>query len=167
MVKTQMFTVPGVFPDGSVISTLAAMKRLAKQGAIDPRVRGTAVGIVAGTPASMHPLLVAQWIDQRTSFVRDPVGVEALHAAPLMLEMIERHGVAGVDCDDVAILAAALGLSVGIPAGFVVLAFGSSSHFQHVYTLLGTPRTGTVEVDPTRTAQGYNVTATRSGWYPI
>lgn len=167
MVKRDLFTLPVLSSDGTVVATLSAMRKLVKQGSVNPKVRETAVGIVAGMPVSQHPLLIAQWVDQRTSFVRDPIGVEALHEPSLMIDMIEKTGVAGVDCDDVAILSAALGMSVGVPAGFVVLAFGTSSHYQHVFTVLGSRNGGYVAVDPTRNAQGFSAVVSRSGWFPL
>lgn len=71
------------------------------------------------------------------SFVPDPLGVELLATPHYLLTRVRDRQFVSGDCDDAAILGAALGKAVGLPAKFRVLAFGSPQlPFQHVYTLL-------------------------------
>lgn len=140
--------------DAGTWATLRKMRQLARHAATDPIVRKTAVGLVTGVPGSqLQARILADWIGAHVSFVRDPATAEALHTVPFMLRTIAERGILGVDCDDVATLAAALGLSVGLSARFVVLAF-NSPHFSHVFTALGP---GNFPVDPTRPAQGFDL----------
>lgn len=86
-------------------------------------------------------------------FVRDPTGIELLHRPERLLDQIAAGGYAIGDCDDAAILGAALGKAVGFSARFVVLGFfGPRGPFSHVYTELWTG-TGWRELDITRTPQ--------------
>jgi transglutaminase-like putative cysteine protease len=64
--------------------------------------------------------------------------------------MIAAQGYARGDCDDVAILGAALGKAAGFPARFVLLGFGGPmAPYQHVFTEIGT-RQGWMNLDVTR-----------------
>jgi hypothetical protein len=67
----------------------------------------------------------------------DPSGVELLHDPVLLLEDIRERGQARGDCDDVAVLGAALGGAMGLSARFVVVGFrGPNEPFEHVWTEL-------------------------------
>lgn len=70
-----------------------------------------------------------------------------------MLQKIFKEGAANGDCDDVAILGAALGMAVGLPASFVLVGFDRNEPFQHVYTELYTGLQGWAEMDVTAPAQ--------------
>ena len=91
-------------------------------------------------------------MDSRTRFEPDPLGIELVRTPALMLGTIECQGYAVGDCDDIAVLGASLGLSVYIPARFVLLAFSDFGLYEHVYTDLLTSG-GAVELDTTRPAQ--------------
>lgn len=120
------------------------MRRLARQGAVNPLVRQTAASIVRGIPGTngeAQVLAIKDWLGDRTAFLRDPLGVETLYTPDLMIRTILTQGAAQVDCDDVATLAAALGLAVGLRARFVVVGFHSpKAPFQHVWSDLSDPR---------------------------
>ncbi|MEE8177710.1 MAG: hypothetical protein V3T65_06925 [Acidobacteriota bacterium] len=60
-----------------------------------------------------------------------------MREVPEMLEDMQRWGAAQVDCDDAAVLSAALGKAVGLKPRFVVLGFeGPTGPYRHVYTEL-------------------------------
>jgi len=85
-------------------------------------------------------------------------GGGAVHRGPrgLVQRSAGQRGVAQVDCDDVAMLGAALGKAVGLRARFVAVAFGPrGAPYRHVWAELG-PRTNNVwlDMDTTRPAQG-------------
>ena len=124
-----------------------------------PEVRLTATNIVAGIggqDGTEQAHAIRNWLETRTEFLRDPDSVEMLHGPAWQVKQVQRNGRVYVDCDDVAMLAAALGKAVGLRARFVVVGFDSpASPFRHVWTELS-PRTSSawVDMDTTRPAQG-------------
>ena len=149
-------------PEGDTaqtLATVAAMRDLAIHGAMTPAVRQTAAFIVAGLTRDQlgHASNLAGWIALHTRFLYDPAPFEALTPPDVTLAIIHSQGIAQMDCDDVAILAAALGLSIGLRARFVVIAFlTADAPYEHIWTELA-PADGQawVPVDPTRPTQGF------------
>lgn len=146
--------------DGAVYATLAKMRSLAHQGAINPLVRATASSLVRGVPGTASSLqirIIRDWLCNHVLFLRDPINAEALHTADWMIRSVLTTGCVQVDCDDVALLAAALGMSIGLRARFVVLAFSSpKAPFRHVYTDLSGPvKIQWAELDITRSSQEF------------
>lgn len=145
--------IPG--GDAGTLATLGHMRRLANRGVRDPltvRVTGTIISGVLRNPA-VHAANLRAWIARRFRFRRDPHGVELVREVREMLTDALRDGVATGDCDDAAVLAAAMGKAVGLKARYVALAFGASgAPFRHVYTELWNGRAW-VEVDVTRPMQ--------------
>lgn len=138
--------------DAGITATVAHMARLARARSLDPRLRDTAVSIVRfidGRDPTLQARLLRDWIDARVHFLPDPTLAEALHDPIDVLATIAREGIARVDCDDVATLVAALGLSIGLHPRLVVAAFSPSRRFSHVWTELATP-CGWLPIDPTR-----------------
>lgn len=107
----------------------------------------------SGASAPHQIQALRDWLASRVSFMPDPYGVELLRTPEYMLEQIRREGVVRGDCDDVATLAAALGLAGGFPARFVLYAFGHALPFSHVFCELHTLCRGWLELDVTRPAQ--------------
>ena len=142
--------------------TTAAMRTMVQREYVSPVVRLTAVEIVAGlggrdgvTQASA----IRDWVEDHVEFVRDPDRGEMLHGPVWQINQIRQHDVVYVDCDDVAMLAAALGRAIGLRARFVVVAFGRNAPYRHVWTELAPPNKNVwIDVDITRTAHtlGYN-----------
>lgn len=97
-------------------------------------------------------LNIRTWLAAHVRFVPDPIGLELIRSPVLLIQTVDCQGYAIGDCDDVAVLGAALGLAVGIPARFVLLAFRDPGLYEHVYTELLTSE-GPVELDTTRPAQ--------------
>jgi len=134
------------------------MRRLARQGSAQPLVRQTAASIVrgiSGTDGSAQAYAIREWVGDHVSFLRDPRGLEALYTPELQIRTILTTGVSQVDCDDVATLAASLGLAVGLLARYVVVGFHSPKNpYQHVWAELADLRLPQwVEVDVTRPSQ--------------
>lgn len=142
-------------PGGGVgtATTLSAMIRLAVRASQMPAMREQAAALVRGVAprdATGQALAISDWVGEHTVFLRDPAGAELLQAPELLLARIQATGMAQGDCDDVAMLAAALGRAIGLPTAYTVLAFHRpNAPWAHVYA-----RVGPVEVDPTRPAQG-------------
>lgn len=146
--------------------TLAHMRGLVNASLTDPKTRGAAARIVrAINPHHRREQVytLRRWLDDHIRFLRDPAGLELLHEPRVMLQSICHSGYAAVDCDDAAILAAALGKAIGFPARFVVVGFGGGEHvpFTHVWTELGVNTTTWVEMDVTRESQELTALITR------
>lgn len=146
-------------PDGDAgtYATVGHMARLAVEGSIAPLVRQVASRLVLGvSDGTLQARILRDWVSERTMFLPDPAGAEALHHPAWLLGQIGRVGIVQVDCDDVALLAAAMGASIGLRARFVVVGFSSpNAPFRHVWTELADSRAPVwVAVDPTRPMQG-------------
>jgi hypothetical protein len=145
--------------DGT-LATLAHMRQLAAEGAVTPEIRRVAARLVLGVnpvPA-LHARLIRDFIESHVQFLADPSNAEGLTRPADSLSNILRDGIAQMDCDCVAMLVAALGMSIGLRARFVVVAFHSpNAPFAHVWCDLGDP-SGQMwwSVDPNRQSQAYN-----------
>jgi transglutaminase-like putative cysteine protease len=149
--------------DFGTLATLGHMRRLAREAVANPLVRATAVAATDGTggkDAFAQAMAIRNWLVRNTAFLRDPNGTELLHSPRYMLAALRTLGPPlRIDCDDVAVLGAALGGAVGLRARFVVAAFFSpSAPFRHVWTELSAPwgtvvGTRWVELDTTRSGQ--------------
>ncbi len=107
--------------------TLKAMAHLAKEGKKNLTVRRAAEQICAGIEQSDYSSEVAAiyyWTCAHVKYLRDVHDVEYLQAPDVLLRT--RSG----DCDDIAVLLAALLMSVGNPCRFCVVSFqkGIPSH---------------------------------------
>lgn len=124
------------------LQTLQRMKRIVNESLSDPLVIETARGIVEhagilGRDEAGKYMAIREWMADHLAFMPDPVGVELLSTPHYMLARIRAAEFVSGDCDDAAILGAALGKAVGLRAKFRALGFSSRSRpFQHVYTLL-------------------------------
>lgn len=139
--------------DGQTRATLGIMARTARAAVTDPAVVDAAVAIVRAIHGRDRPALIdeiAGWAAARLMFLEDPrIAGDWIRTPAKLLEEVRRHGVARGDCDDAAVLVAALGLAVGIPARFHAVAFSRGGPFQHVWTELFDGEKWVV-VDPTR-----------------
>lgn len=134
--------------------TLRSMRGAVRQAIRDPRVLETAAAIVR--PARprdkrSQAQLIRSWMAAHTRYLNDPPGLELLRTPDYQLDRIGRDGVVQGDCDDMAMLAAALGKAAGMRAQFVALGFqGPKGPLSHVFTEL-LADDGWVEMDVTRT----------------
>jgi hypothetical protein len=140
--------------DAGTLRTLQLMAQLATEGAISPVMREVVAGVVLGSGRDprAHAELIGQWLAERTEFLADPSVAEALVPATDALQHIVQRGIFQGDCDDVAVLAAAMGLCIGLRARFVVVAFHApDAPYAHVFTELGGASDDSLlPIDPTR-----------------
>lgn len=128
--------------DIGAMQTLRRMQRLVNVSLGDPLVIETARSIVEGAGVQGRDeigkyIAIRDWMEEHLSFLPDPLGVELLSTPRYMLTQIRQKQYVSGDCDDAAILGAALGKAVGLRAKFRALGFVSKRRpFQHVYTLL-------------------------------
>ena len=128
--------------DAGALQTLYRMRGIVNRSLADPLVIETARNIVEnagvlGRDQWGKYLALRQWIEEHLQFLPDPLGVELLSTPRYMLQRIRQASFVSGDCDDGAILGAALGKVVGLAAKFRALSFVNQHRpFQHVYTLL-------------------------------
>jgi hypothetical protein len=145
--------------DFGVYLTLSTMRGMVYREFMNPLVRLTAADIVSGLngqDGAEQARAIRDYLEIHTEFLRDPDGVEMLHGPVWQVQQIRARGVVQVDCDDVAMLGAALGKAVGLRARFVVVGFDSpKAPYRHVWAELS-PRSRPqwIDMDVTRPAQG-------------
>jgi len=131
-----------VIPEGDegTFTVVDRMAELVRSRVAHPVVRAAAVDLANKVPAqhlSGQIAAVRKFLERRVPFLSDPSGVELLHDPVLLLEDIRERGQARGDCDDVAVLGAALGGAMGLSARFIVVGFrGPNEPFEHVWTEL-------------------------------
>lgn len=134
------------------LDTLHRMRQLIRSQIALPIVRLTTATIVAGTgtDADRQVYLIRRWLAAHIGFLRDPDGHELLQSPAVVLQMVGEHGAADVDCDDVAMLGAAMGLSIGLRAQLQLI--GAWGGYSHVWCDLGAPLgiTQWIDLDITR-----------------
>lgn len=89
----------------------------------------------SGTPLDAVGLIY-RWVQSHMRYTPDataPDEVDVLHAADVLLELIERQGYAAGDCDDYVILLAAMLKALGLAPSFVVVSQRPDQLFEHVY----------------------------------
>ena len=155
-----MFAFPLPRNDFGTWLTLAIMRSRVIASIAHPVVREVAVSIAsqAGSKnGTEQAVAIRHYVEGHTQFLRDPDGAELLHDPVWQVRRILTQGTVYADCDDVAMLAAALGKAVGLRARFVVVGFHENGPLQHVWTELRSPAGGPwVELDTTREAQNFN-----------
>lgn len=146
--------IPG--GDAGAFATLAMMRSLVRKAQADPLTRDVATSIIryeSPRDGGGHARALRAWLASHLQFTRDPRGLELLQEPRAMLQVIaERYAVQG-DCDDAAILGAALATAIGLPSRFRVMAFGTpTAPYQHVVADVLTPE-GWLDLDVTRSSQ--------------
>lgn len=119
------------------------MKQLVREGKVAPSVRGLALSItkgIAGRNGIAQAVAIRSWLAINVDFTRDPSGAELLYTPQRLVRILtERGPPLRIDCDDIAVLAAALGASVGLRARFQLVGFSPNAPFRHVWTDLASP----------------------------
>jgi len=120
------------------------MRAFAHKGKGDMKVRDLVEQICStlqqGDYAS-EVLACYYWVCQHVRYLRDPHGLEFVKEPARTLE--SRSG----DCDDIAVLLAAMTMACGNRCRFVLVGFKSGGEPSHVYVEVLTPH-GPVALDP-------------------
>lgn len=136
-----MWTSPPPLPDSATLQdipggaagtrvTLAKMVELVRKAKTDVYIRLLAGSIIAGLPHKAYAeqaAAVQRWVQDNVQYVRDIHGVETLTPPAYLLRT--RQG----DCDDQAMLVAALLASIGLKTA-IVAGGPSDQRFEHVWT---------------------------------
>lgn len=145
--------------------TLARMAELARGAASQPLTRQTVYSILGGSQAPRdrwsRAALLREYLQAHVRFRPDPVGpgvfgaledLESLTDPVSQLATIQRAYTFEGDCDDAAVLGAALALPMHLTARFRVVGFDPLGGYTHVWTDVLTER-GWRDLDVTRRSQ--------------
>lgn len=154
------FRIPLFGGDWGTRTIAGYMKRFAREGQTDPTVRDLALSIVRGVPGRnglAQAVAIRNWLASNVEFTRDPERAELLYTPARMVSILTTRGPPlYIDCDDVAVLAAALGGSIGLKSRFQLVGFLSPrAPIRHVWTELQSPSGDRrwVQMDVTRSSQ--------------
>lgn len=149
---TSRWIPPGPVGTSVTVSHLIGMVKRARA---NPSFRARAVSLVrgcGGRDLGCQLITLRAWLQSRYRFVRDPYGVELVHGPEYQLAMIDRQGFFEGDCDDAAVLAAALSAALGFRTRFRLLGFYNLRIWSHIYAEALGPN-GWFEFDITRPAR--------------
>lgn len=156
-----VFTGEIAYGDAGVSQTLDAMRALVNDSVNEPIVVDFArrLATTGGVrQAVAQAVAIRQWLASVWRFIDDPPDRELLRSPAYMIREYAMSSVIHGDCDEAAILGAALGKAAGMQADFVVLAFyqsdGSAGRYEHVYTMLTTPTGASIDLDVTKPKHG-------------
>lgn len=119
--------------------TVAAMSRLAQDGAEDPVVIEAAQNAVLGTPERDDDVdfaAVLRDVRRRMRYTHDPLTAEVVKAPAYVIERTNRTGVPEpMDCDDASVLTASMLGALGYQTEFATVAAGPGigGEWTHVY----------------------------------
>lgn len=126
--------LPGGDPGTS--RTVERMRALVEEAKTAPETRAAVLDALRGVRERDQLAEVTalfEWVRERTRFTRDPRGVEVLqHPASYLLRQIRQEGVAYTDCDDAAMLFAALAETAGYATRFRVQGPPDGAPYSHV-----------------------------------
>jgi transglutaminase-like putative cysteine protease len=115
------------------LETPRIMARLAREAEGVPYVLARAQHIAGDAKsATARAHRIRRFLERRVRFHPDPLHFETVKEPEFQLREIDHAGYTSGDCDDIATLGAALGLALGLPARFRVMAFDSGSPYEHV-----------------------------------
>jgi hypothetical protein len=114
------------------------MQRLSDQAAGDPVVQRLARMIVLGVPSHYYAdesLAIGQFVKEKVRYTKDPEGYEQLQTPELLIQDIQK-GVAQGDCDDMALLTAALLKAIGHRPFFRMVRYDAQEGpYAHIYVV--------------------------------
>ena len=115
--------------------TLARMQELVRASLSSAVVRQRAA-VLRGATARDTAENIERFLQLGFIFRHDPTNMELLHAPQVLLAQWEQRGYMVGDCDDAAILAAALARASGLRVRFRVAGWHADGPLTHVYAVL-------------------------------
>lgn len=140
---------------GGVAATVRTLARLARNAgpltrwyaaALPPAPRGAALQVGGQLDGHFAPEL-RRWLAALWVEAPDPAGVELVMSPDYQLHRLHREGYLEGDCDDVAVLGAALALARGRAARFITLSFTRNRVPEHIYADVFEPGVGWLDLD--------------------
>jgi hypothetical protein len=127
-------------PNGELgnIATVQFLVKLARKRAKHPVVRQLAINIIkhAGTKSMNYKdeaIAIGNFVKEKVHYIKDIANVETVHDPLTLIDKIQR-GTVAVDCDDHAVLIAALLLSIGHRPYFRIVRYQKGSpSYNHIY----------------------------------
>lgn len=149
--QERRYEIPG--GDAGIEATVQLMGDVTRAALPSPLLGAAAADIVAraGPGRSDRARELRRWLAENTRFEFDPRGVEWIRTPRNMLDEIRNRNAARGDCDDVAVLGAALAFRMGLEPRFRLVGFDRGP-WSHVFTEVRTPG-GWTDLDVTRPAQ--------------
>jgi hypothetical protein len=124
------------------LETIEVMKKMAREYSRHDLVKRLATNILHYKNINSHHYLdearaIGEFVKKHIRYVKDPVGTESLQAPDMMIRMMKDVGYAMGDCDDMALLTAALLMSVGIRPRFRAVRYKEGQgNFNHIYVVV-------------------------------
>jgi hypothetical protein len=121
--------------------TVKILIKVARERAAHPKIRELALRIlefykVKSQDYINEALAIGLFVQKKLRYVRDIHGVETVHDPLMLIDQITR-GEAQADCDDHALLIAALLLSIGHQPYFAIVKYQNpSAGFNHIYVVV-------------------------------
>lgn len=111
--------------------------------------RALADNIIRSSPSSSPFVAIHSWVRQNIPYIPDPEDWEALYNPEALAHdvLIGKHP--GGDCDDHAMLVAALGCSININSRVVIADTDFDGEYDHAWAQLESPYIGWINVDTT------------------
>ncbi len=175
----ERFDMPLPAGDVGTDGTIAAMVALVHESANSPLVDRAVQEITTeasrghyGTGSDRLAFATFRWLKHKVIFCKDPATTELLRQPDIMLSDIFTRGNTCVDCDEMAILGAAILRRMGFRTVFFTVSQRPDGKFQHVYFGFfrnDAPMSGYLTaMDPQEcTAPGAEVRHTRKKVYAI
>lgn len=121
--------------DSATYTTLGVMRQMLDAAAQTYTVRAKAEAITRDCASYDDACVVHRlynFVHRRVRYRLDPQGIELVKTPEATLREIDSHGTTGGDCDDSAVLLAALLQSLGYAVRFVALAERTGALLHHV-----------------------------------
>jgi hypothetical protein len=124
------------------LDTIEVMKKMAREFSRHDLVKRLATNILHYNNIPSHHYLdesraIGEFVKKHIRYVKDPVGTESLQAPDMMIRMMQDVGYSMGDCDDMALLTAALLMSVGIRPRFRAVRYKEGEgNFNHIYVVV-------------------------------
>lgn len=128
-------------PKDAIALTVESMRAAATGpwGQDNPVVQGRARYIIqTDEPTAESAARIDDWVFEHTAYAPDPTATEVMVTPVSMIEQELDRGRCYGDADEIAALVAALGLSVGMDAQFVLVTFDGRPYPTHVFARLKT-----------------------------
>ena len=98
-------------------------------------------------------------------YVSDPIQTDWFQGADRILKQCEA-GICAGDCDEAAVLTAALAAAIGFPVGLRIWGHAGRSDYEHIYSCAGFPKLGAPRDPRQWLAMDTTVEAAYVGWDP-
>lgn len=121
--------------NAGIQDTLKHMQRMVNAAFLHPLIRRQAADAIRHCDTAdirCQCASILAFVQRTMRYVKDPVGVEALHDPVAIAQEVAKGGKPFGDCDDYSIYIAALMKSVGLPCALKAVGF-NGGRLSHVY----------------------------------